>query len=101
MFVYIMTNKPQGTLYIGVTNNLLRRVYEHRNHMVRGFTNTYNLTRLVWFEVHTEAPVAIQREKSLKRWQRNWKTALIARENPDWQDLWLDILGQPGRGSVI
>ena len=93
MYVYIVTNKPRGTLYIGVTGDIAKRVWQHRNHILDGFTDRYNLERLVWFEPHTEPSVAIQREKSLKRWYRDWKIALIEQSNPQWRDLWQDICG--------
>jgi putative endonuclease len=93
MFVYMMTNKPNGTLYIGVTNDLIRRVHEHRTHAVKGFTDRYNLERLVWFEPHAEPTAAIQREKSLKRWNRAWKVDLIESSNAAWRDLWPEIVG--------
>jgi putative endonuclease len=88
MHVYIMTNRPRGTLYIGVTSDLPRRVWQHRSHALPGFTNRYNLERLVWFETHPAPRPAIQREKSLKRWRRAWKLALVERNNPGWLDLW-------------
>jgi putative endonuclease len=90
-YVYIMTDRPNGTLYVGVTNDLLRRVQEHRTHQVAGFTARYNLTRLVHYETHETAPLAIQREKALKRWSRAWKVALIEQDNPDWRDLFDEI----------
>ncbi|MEM1302220.1 MAG: GIY-YIG nuclease family protein [Pseudomonadota bacterium] len=93
MFVYLMTNKPNGTLYIGVTNDLVRRVHEHRTHAIKGFTDRYNLTRLVWFEQQDEPREAIRREKALKRWNRAWKIALIEKTNPIWRDLWDEIVG--------
>lgn len=93
MFVYMMTNKPDGTLYIGVTNDLVRRVYEHRTHAVPGFTDRYNLERLVWFEQHDGPTNAIRREKALKRWNRAWKVSLIEKCNPAWHDLWEEIVG--------
>lgn len=93
MFVYIMTNKPQGTLYTGVTNDLVRRAFEHQTHAVKGFTDKYNLERLVWFEQHDEPGEAIRREKSIKRWNRAWKVDLIETENPEWRDLWSEITG--------
>ena len=93
MFVYMMTNKPDGTLYIGVTNDLVRRVHEHRTHAVKGFTDRYNLTRLVWFEQHDAPSEAIRREKALKRWNRAWKIALIEKTNSPWHDLWDEIVG--------
>ncbi len=91
MHVYMMTNRPRGTLYIGVTGDLVKRVWEHRLHAAPGFTDRYNLERLVWFETHDAAPLAIQREKSLKRWYRRWKIALIEQDNPEWRDLWEEI----------
>jgi putative endonuclease len=86
--VYMMSNQPRGTLYIGVTNNLFRRVEEHRTGALPGFTRTYGLKRLVWWENLETIPQAIQREKSLKRYNRDWKINLIERENPDWKDLY-------------
>ena len=91
VFVYMMTNKPRGTLYIGVTNDLVRRVWEHKNHLCPGFTDRYNLERLVFLEQHDGPSAAIQREKNLKRWLRDWKIALIEAHNPEWRDLWDDI----------
>jgi putative endonuclease len=82
MHVYIVTNKPRGTLYIGVTGDLRNRVWQHRTHALDGFTDNYNLERLVWCEQHSDPRLAIQREKSLKRWYRNWKIALIEQSNP-------------------
>jgi putative endonuclease len=86
--VYILTDRNRGTLYIGVTSQLPRRIWEHREGLHRGFTKTYGLKRLVWYEPHEEMTVAIQREKSLKRWPRQWKINLIERENPHWDDLY-------------
>jgi len=86
-----MSNKPQGTLYIGVTNDLVRRVYEHRNGLITGFTETYKLKKLVYFEIHQEIYFAIQREKNLKHWYRDWKIQLIEDFNPLWKDLWETI----------
>ena len=85
-YVYIMTNRS-GTLYIGVTNNLLRRVHEHKNKMVKGFTTRYNITRLIHFESTEDVNAAIAREKQLKGWKRNKKIQLIETSNPRWQDL--------------
>lgn len=93
MFVYMMTNKPDGTLYIGVTKDLVRRVHKHLMHEIKGFTERYNLTRLVWFEQHDEPRKAIRREKALKRWNRSWKIALIEKTNHKWHDLWDEIVG--------
>ena len=86
--VYILTNGPNGVLYIGVTADLPRRIWEHREGIFDGFTKRYKLKRLVWFEVHDDIRTAIQREKTMKQWSRAWKTAAIERENPDWQDLY-------------
>jgi putative endonuclease len=85
--VYMMSNGVRGTLYIGVTSDLPRRVYEHREGLIDGFTKRYGLKRLVWYEPHESIAEAIQREKSLKRYLRDWKTNLIERENPHWVDL--------------
>jgi putative endonuclease len=85
-YVYIMTNASQ-TLYIGVTNNLERRVYEHKHKLVPGFTRTYNITRLVYYETTIDVRTAIAREKQLKRWLRRKKIALIESLNPTWEDL--------------
>ena len=87
-YVYILTNKPYGTLYAGVTNDLIRRAWEHRNHVVEGFTKEHACDRLVWYEVHATAYEAIAREKLIKKWHRDWKVSLIQRMNPDWDDLY-------------
>ena len=92
-YIYIMSNKPNGVLYVGVTNNLIRRVYEHRNHLVKGFTAKYNLEMLVWFEQTDDVNSAIAREKQLKNWHRQWKIDLIAQLNPNWHDLYGSIIG--------
>ena len=86
-WVYIMTNKKNGTLYIGVTSNLARRIYEHRHGLVEGFTQQYRLHRLVYVESHATMPLAIAREKRLKTWNRAWKVRLINKDNPEWEDL--------------
>jgi len=86
-YVYIVTNNPNGTLYIGVTNNLIRRIYEHKNNLMSGFTAKYELHTLVYFEYHTDISDAIFREKQLKKWNREWKINLIEKDNPDWIDL--------------
>jgi putative endonuclease len=86
-FVYILASKPCGTLYIGVTNDLVRRAVEHRDGLVQGFTTKYGVKQLVYYEVFDGIAEAIQREKSLKRWPREWKTNLIERQNPHWADL--------------
>ena len=91
-FVYILASKPQGTLYVGVTNNLVRRVYEHKTHAVEGFTSKYIVSKLVWFEQTSDVAVAIKREKRLKAWKRDWKIALIEESNPYWHDLYGGLL---------
>ncbi len=87
-FVYIVASQPQGTLYIGVTNNLRRRIQEHRDGEGGTFTKRYGVALLVWFEHYSDINVAIQRERSLKRCRRDWKANLIERDNPHWQDLY-------------
>jgi putative endonuclease len=91
-WVYIMTNRRNGTLYIGVTNGLIRRVWEHRQGLGSSFVLRYGLARLVYFERHDDISVAIQRETSLKRWPRAWKVRLLAAENPEWNDLYPSLL---------
>ncbi len=90
-FLYILASRRNGTLYIGVTNHLLRRVQEHREGLVPGFTKKYGVKLLVYFEVHNDINVAIAKEKRMKRWLRCWKIELIETKNPQWQDLWPDI----------
>ena len=85
--VYILTNKGHSVLYIGVTNNLERRIYEHKNHLIPGFTDRYNVDKLVYFESYSDIKIAIQREKELKGWSRNRKNALIDSMNPQWKDI--------------
>ena len=87
-WVYIMTNRPNGTLYIGVTSDLPRRAWEHREGLIEGFTKRYGLTRLVFCERHDDIRTAILREKNLKRWPRAWKVRLIVKTNPGWDDLY-------------
>jgi putative endonuclease len=93
--VYIMTNEPYGTLYIGVTSNLYQRVYQHREGLVPGFTATHGLRRLVWYETFESMVDAIQREKALKRYLRDWKINLIERDNPHWIDLYEEMMRMP------
>jgi putative endonuclease len=90
-YVYILASRPRGTLYIGVTNDLVRRVYEHRNDLVAGFTAQYEVHRLVYYEIYGDVYEAITREKRLKRWRRSWKIELIEKHNEDWNDLWPSI----------
>ena len=87
-FVYIMTNRPNGTLYLGVTNDVARRAYEHREGLSDGFTKRYGLKRLVWYEPHETIASAIQRETTMKHWPRAWKVWLILEFNPGWDDLY-------------
>ena len=91
-YVYILASGKNGTLYIGVTNDLLRRVYEHRESVVEGFTKRHGVKRLVHFETYDSVETAIRREKALKAWLRNWKIALIERDNPDWNDLYEGLM---------
>jgi putative endonuclease len=91
-WVYIMTNRPNGILYTGVTAGLVQRIAEHRNGLVAGFTKRYGLKQLVWFEAHAEIGGAITREKVLKNWPGAWKVRLISQENPEWRDLFEDIV---------
>ena len=90
-YVYVMTNQPRGTLYTGVTNNLVGRVWQHKNEVIDGFTKRYRLHRLVYFEYTEDVREAIRREKRLKRWNRSWKIAMIEKVNPEWRDLYTDI----------
>ena len=90
--VYIMSSKKNGTLYIGVTDNMVRRVYEHKNNIVEGFTKRYNVHLLVYYEIHNNPESAIEREKLLKKWNRQWKLRLIEESNPTWSDLYEDLL---------
>jgi len=86
--VYILTNKKCGTLYVGVTNDLVRRIYEHKNKLVEGFSKKYDLTHLVYYECFNTREEAIHREKCIKKWNRQWKTKRIAEFNPKWEDLY-------------
>ncbi|MBV9758240.1 MAG: GIY-YIG nuclease family protein [Alphaproteobacteria bacterium] len=87
-FVYLLASKPYGTLYVGSTSGLQRRVWEHKNRFVPGFTSRYGVDRLVWFESHESVMAAKLREKQIKEWRRDWKIALIERDNPRWTDLY-------------
>jgi putative endonuclease len=90
--VHILASKPHGTLYIGVTSNLSKRVWEHKNDLVEGFVAKYQVHRLVYYEQHLDIVSAITREKQLKKWNRAWKIRLIESVNPTWRDLWSDII---------
>jgi putative endonuclease len=91
-WVYILASRPGGTLYVGVTNNLIRRTFEHREGLVQGFTKRYAVKMLVYYEHHDTAVAAIQREKNIKHWPREWKIDLILSMNPNWRDLYLEIV---------
>ncbi len=90
--VYILASKRNGTLYIGVTSDLPKRAWEHKNDVVEGFTKRYSVHRLVYYEMHEDMESAIRREKHMKKWNRAWKLELIEKQNPDWRDLWEGIL---------
>ena len=90
-WVYILASAKHGTLYIGVTNDLVRRVYQHQNRITKGFTSQYKVHRLVWFETYDNPTSAIEREKEIKKWRREWKINLIERDNPNWDDLYESI----------
>jgi putative endonuclease len=90
-YVHLLASARHGTLYIGVTNNLLKRVWEHKEGIASAFTSKHKVHKLVWFEVHREIEAAIQREKRLKEWKRDWKISLIEESNPEWIDLSLEL----------
>jgi len=90
--VYILASRRNGTLYVGVTSNLVQRVWQHKNNLAEGFTKKYGVHMLVWFELHETMESAIGREKAIKEWQRDWKLALIESGNPQWQDLYETIV---------
>lgn len=90
-YVYILASESYGTLYVGVTSDLVRRIWQHREGLADGFTKTYQVKRLVWYEIHDDIIAAIAREKQLKKWQRAWKVELIQKANPEWRDLYLDF----------
>jgi putative endonuclease len=90
--VYILASDKNGTLYLGVTSDLIKRVWEHKNDVVPGFTKRYGVHDLVWYELHDSMESAIAREKTIKEWKRHWKLELIERMNPQWKDLYLELL---------
>ncbi len=90
--VYMMSNRKHGTLYTGVTSMFIKRIFEHRDGVIEGLTEKYGLKRLVWYELHESMTAAIQREKTIKKYKREWKLNLIERENPNWDDLFPGIL---------
>jgi putative endonuclease len=91
-YVYILASRKNGTLYIGVTNDLVRRVYDHRNNAIEGFTKKYSVHTLVYYEPYKDVRDALTREKRLKKWKRQWKINLIENTNPDWKDLYSQII---------
>ena len=91
-YVYILANKKIGTIYTGITNNLIRRIYEHKQELAKGFTKQYHLHNLVYFETHIDIQEAIAREKAIKKWRREWKLNLIEKNNPHWVDLYPEII---------
>jgi putative endonuclease len=90
--VYILASQRNGTVYIGVTSDLVKRIWEHKNNMVEGFTKRYGIHQLVWYELHERMESAIEREKRLKEWKRKWKLELIEHKNPNWEDLYHTIV---------
>jgi putative endonuclease len=93
MYVYLLASQKEGTLYVGVTNDLIRRVAQHKQKVLPGFTKRYDVRRLVWFEVYDAPTEAITREKEIKKWRRQWKIELIENEYPDWRELYPEIAG--------
>jgi putative endonuclease len=91
-YVYLLASQKNGTLYAGVTNDLVRRVHEHRSDLVDGFSRQHGVHRLVWFEAGESVEAAIRKEKQIKNWKREWKVQLIQKENPDWLDLYESLL---------
>lgn len=91
--VYILASQERGTLYVGVTSDLIKRIYEHKNDLVEGFTKRYRVHALVWYEQHDTMELAIAREKAIKEWKRAWKLEIIEKTNPGWRDLYDDLLG--------
>jgi putative endonuclease len=92
-YVYILASQPYGTLYVGVTSDLVKRVWEHKSGLVEGFSRKYDVKRLVWYEQHASIVEAIAREKRIKRWHRDWKVNLVQAINPNWDDLYEKIVG--------
>jgi putative endonuclease len=91
-YVYLLASRKQGTLYLGVTKDLVRRTYQHKEKLLAGFTSQYDIRRLVWFEIYDDPTTAIEREKKIKKWRRAWKIDLIEKENPEWKDLYPEII---------
>ena len=99
--VYLLASDRNGTLYVGVTSNLVARIWQHREHQVEGFTSRYGVARLVWYEMHDTMESAIEREKRIKKWNRAWKVEMIDALNPSWRDLWPDITGQAPKAASM
>ena len=93
-YVYILASKKYGTLYTGVTNNLIKRIYLHKQNLAKGFTQKHNVHFLAYFEIHDDITAAITREKRIKKWRRNWKINLIEQNNPEWLDLYYELTGR-------
>lgn len=91
-YVYILASKPNGALYVGITNNLIKRIWEHRESLVEGFTQKYKVKKLVYWEETADVISAIEREKRLKAWKRDWKIQLIEKQNPEWKDLYPELI---------
>jgi len=98
-YIYIMSNKKNGTLYVGMTSSLIKRVYQHKNKVIDGFTKKYNLQKLVYYEIYDDPENAIKREKRLKLYLRQWKFDLIEKENPEWNDLYFNLLESFGQAE--
>ncbi len=90
-YIYILSSKKKGTLYIGVTKNLKKRIIQHKESLITGFTEKYKVNQLIYFEEYSDIRYAITREKQLKKWNRDWKTHLIEKSNPDWKDLFYEL----------
>jgi len=91
-YIYILTNKKDGILYIGSTSNLIKRIWEHKNKVVKDFSNKYNLNKLVYFEIVNDPYNMVNRERQMKKWERKWKINLIEKENPNWEDIYNKII---------
>jgi putative endonuclease len=91
-YLYILSNQPRGTLYVGVTSDLIKRTWQHKEAFVDGFSAKYGLKTLVWYEIHEDINEAIKREKQLKKWNRIWKIEMVEKSNPDWRDLYPELV---------
>ena len=91
-YVYILASRRNGTIYVGMTDDLAKRTWQHKNELIRGFTKQYGVKSLVWYEPHESRETAFTRERQIKKWNRSWKLQLIEKENPRWRDLWDDLL---------